>query len=57
MIGGVNMNNIEKGNILAEINKGCKRPLGNWFILFGKFVFVPFTILVIILGVLLGGIG
>ena len=46
-----------KGNILAEINKGCKRPLGNWFILFGKFVFVPFTILVIILGVLLGGIG
>lgn len=46
-----------KRNILAEINKGCKRPLGNWFILFGKFVFVPFTILVIILGVLLGGIG
>ncbi|HSQ90070.1 sodium-dependent transporter [Romboutsia sp.] len=46
-----------KGDILEEVNKGAKRPLGNWFIVFGRWVFVPVTVIVIILGVIYGGIG
>lgn len=46
-----------KGDFLAEINKGAKRPLGSWFMFFGRYIFVPVTIVVIILGALLGGIG
>ncbi|MGL5329284.1 MAG: sodium-dependent transporter, partial [Peptostreptococcaceae bacterium] len=46
-----------KGDLLSEINKGCKKPLGIWFITFGKFVFVPVTVLVIVLGISYGGIG
>ena len=46
-----------KGNVLSEINKGAKRPLGNWFLQFARFVFVPVTVIVIILGSIYGGIG
>lgn len=46
-----------KGNVLFEINKGAKRPLGNVFLKFAKFVFVPVTVIVIILGSVYGGIG
>lgn len=42
---------------LIEINKGAKRPLGNWFIPLGKYVLVITTVLVIILGIVYGGIG
>lgn len=42
---------------LVEINKGAKRPLGNWFIPLGKYVLVITTVLVIILGIAYGGIG
>lgn len=45
------------GDFLAEVNKGCKRPLGSWFLSFGRYVFVPVTLLVLVLGVLYGGIG
>lgn len=46
-----------KGNVLEEVNKGAKIPLGVWFIKFAKFVFVPVTVVVIILGSIYGGIG
>lgn len=43
--------------VLGAINAGAKRPLGNWFIPFGKYVFVGVTLLVIVLGMAYGGIG
>lgn len=46
-----------KGNILDEINKGAKKPLGNLFLKFARFVFVPVTVIVIVLGLIYGGIG
>lgn len=46
-----------KGDILKEINKGAKKPLGRWFVGFGRWVFVPVTIIIIILGAVYGGIG
>lgn len=46
-----------KGDFLAEVNNGAKRPLGNWFMMFARCVFVPVTIIVIVLGVVYGGIG
>lgn len=46
-----------KGDLLAEINKGAKYPLGKLFIYFGRAIFVPVTIIVIILGIIYGGIG
>lgn len=48
---------LNKNETLSEINKGCKRKLGMWFINFGKFIFVPVTVVVIILGTIYGGIG
>lgn len=48
---------LKEEEILSEVNKGCKRKLGSWFVCFGKFVFVPVTIIVIILGTIYGGIG
>ncbi|MGG5461932.1 sodium-dependent transporter [Clostridium sp. B9] len=43
--------------VLLEINKGAKHPLGKWFIPLGKYVFVIVTVLVIVLGIAYGGIG
>lgn len=41
---------------LNQLNLGAKYKIGVWFIKFGKYVFVPITVIVIILGVLYGGI-
>ena len=46
-----------KGDILDEVNKGAKYSLGKSFVYFGKLIFVPMTILVILLGIIYGGIG
>ncbi len=43
--------------LLAEINKSREKPVGKWFITYSKIIFVPVTILIIILGILFGGIG
>ena len=56
-IGTISIFFLFKGNVLSEINKGAKRPLGNWFLQFARFVFVPVTVIVIILGSIYGGIG
>lgn len=44
-------------NVMEEINIGAKKPIGNWFIILGKYIFVITTIIVIILGISMGGIG
>lgn len=46
-----------KGDVLKEINMGAKVKLGPSFLGFARFVFVPVTILVIIVGAMYGGIG
>lgn len=46
-----------KGDLLAEINIGAKYPLGKSFIYFGRIIFVPITVLIIVLGIIYGGIG
>ncbi|MGL4736015.1 MAG: sodium-dependent transporter [Cellulosilyticaceae bacterium] len=48
---------LEGKEVLGAINEGAKRPLGSWFIPFGKYVFVGVTLAVILLGVAYGGIG
>ncbi|MEG2868161.1 MAG: sodium-dependent transporter [Terrisporobacter sp.] len=48
---------IKKEDALHEINLGSDIKLGNKFYCFAKYAFVIITIVVIILGVLLGGIG
>lgn len=45
------------GNFLEEINKGRISPLGNGFMRLGRYIFVPVSILIIILGMIYGGIG
>lgn len=42
---------------MEEVNLGGKRKLGKMFYNFAKYGFVPITIVVIILGLVLGGIG
>ncbi|MEG0948533.1 MAG: sodium-dependent transporter [Bacteroidales bacterium] len=46
-----------KGDFLAEINKGRLTPLGNGFMIFGRYIFVPVSVLIILFGILYGGIG
>lgn len=43
--------------ISAELQKGRTRPLSCLFPLAGRFVYVPLTVLVLVLGLLYGGIG
>lgn len=42
---------------LNNLNEGAKHKLGMWFMKFGKYIFVPTTVIVIILGLVYGGIG
>ena len=46
-----------QGDLLKEVNEGAARPLPHAFIKFGRYIFVPVTILIIILGMIYGGIG
>lgn len=48
---------VDSSKVLEGINHGAKRKMGQWFIKFGRYVFVPATIIVIVLGVIYGGIG
>ena len=41
----------------AQAELGCGKPLGAWFNVMTKYVFVPITAAVIILGIFYGGIG
>ncbi|MEG1615761.1 MAG: sodium-dependent transporter [Bacteroidales bacterium] len=46
-----------KGNFLDAINLGRVNPVGNGLMTFGRFIFVPVSVLIILLGLLYGGIG
>lgn len=48
---------LKKDDVLAEINTGSTKKLGDKFYYFAKYAFVIITIIVIVLGILLGGIG
>ncbi|MBE6063705.1 MAG: sodium-dependent transporter [Clostridium butyricum] len=48
---------VDSRKILDEVNQGAKHRFGQWYINFGKYIFVPATIIIIILGVIYGGIG
>ncbi|SFD29459.1 sodium-dependent transporter [Clostridium uliginosum] len=48
---------VDSKKALEGINEGARYKLGHWFINFGKYVFVPATIIIIILGIIYGGIG
>lgn len=43
--------------VREHVNMGAKKPIGKWFDFAGKYVFCGLTILVLVLGTLLGGIG
>lgn len=42
---------------LDEVNKGSKLKLNSSFIILGKYIFIPLTLLVVILGIICKGIG
>jgi len=48
---------LDRDETLAQLNLGSKYKIGIWFMNFGKYIFVPTTIIVIILGLIYGGIG
>ena len=48
---------VDSKKILAEVNESAKYKFGHWYINFGKYIFVPATIIIIVLGVVYGGIG
>ncbi|MGG7078124.1 sodium-dependent transporter [Clostridium sardiniense] len=48
---------LKKEDVLKEINTGNSKELGNGFYYFAKYAFVLITIVIIILGIILGGIG
>lgn len=47
----------KKDSSLKEINEGSSTPINKSFLVFGKFIFIPLTLLVVIFGIVFGGIG
>ena len=48
---------MKKDTALGAVNEGSPKPVGNWFIPFGKFIFVPLCVACFVLGIAWGGIG
>jgi NSS family neurotransmitter:Na+ symporter len=48
---------VGKEKVLEAVNMGAKKPVGNWFIPLGKYIYVPLALIALIAGVVLGGIG
>ena len=46
-----------KGFATKQAQMGREKPLGKWFEAMGRYLFVPLTAIVIVLGIVLGGIG
>jgi NSS family neurotransmitter:Na+ symporter len=46
-----------KDKVLEEVNKGREKPLGAWFYPLAKYVFCGVTLVVLVAGSILGGIG
>lgn len=39
------------------VNEGADKPIGKWFVILGKYVFVPLTFIALVAGAVFGGIG
>ena len=48
---------VDEDVILESLNEGAKVKFGKWFVKFGRYIFVPTTIIIIVLGIIYGGIG
>ena len=48
---------LDEKTALAEVNLGRKKPIGNWFIPLGKYLYCAMAIIALIAGAILGGIG
>ena len=48
---------LSKKSALEEVNNGAKKPIGSWFYLLGKYIYIPFAIAALVLGIKYGGIG
>lgn len=48
---------LDKKYLLDEVNEGSKRTVSTAFHFIGKYIYVPLTVVVFILGILYGGIG
>ena len=48
---------LSKKSALEEVNNGAKKPIGSWFYPLGKYVYIPFAIAALVLGIIYGGIG
>ena len=48
---------IDKNKVNAEINKGSNFKTGSIIVWFGRYIFIPGTVIIIILGLIYGGIG
>jgi len=43
--------------LVDAVNAGADKPIGKWFVPLGKYVLVPLSLVALIAGALLGGIG
>lgn len=43
--------------VLDNVNEGAKKPIGNWFLPLGKYVYCASALVALIAGAMLGGIG
>ena len=48
---------LKEPDMLRAVNEGAKKPVGQNFIRMGRFVYIPLSLLALIAGALLGGIG
>lgn len=46
-----------KDYVEKAVNEGADKPIGSWFIVLGKYVFVPLTFIALVAGAVFGGIG
>lgn len=48
---------LKKEDILGAVHEGEGKPISDWFVPLGKYIYVPLTLIALIAGALLGGIG
>lgn len=47
----------KKDKVLEAVSQGRQKPVGNWIIILGKYIYVPLTVVALVAGIALGGIG
>jgi len=48
---------LRKEKAQAAVNEGSEKPIGNWFFILGKYIYVPLALIALVAGAILGGIG